>query len=474
MVYHLKLINNIDCLVFGEKTIKTFDHPILYQKPNQGVDMTDTNTCDSHHGNIIEIIENDSNYLFTNINDILVYDNSISEDDSHKNDHEILDNNTDDNPNKEMEKTTNTILNILNDYILDIDHSSRDLKNQLDKKVILLNHNKHMLKDLTDQINFQRPVKRLRTDVSQFLFHTNYTNTTPSISTSPTTEQKEMHTTTQDFLNDINDYDEDDSHWLTLLSHTTTYSENYFYSNLRIKNTSKYILENIVLNPVFILSDLLKKEIKEKKKRVTMDFPVIHVSCPIHILLPEEDIELSLSFQTSLFYSELKLNLVAQYLCKDDYIYSIRSNNLGILTYSTLSHSIKDTFTPKDIAIINRTRKRKFSEDTDNSFELTESPIKRNSQVTISFVNPYNRNGEMNEYHHQLNKASSFPIDEPNSSIQKIVKFSEKNDRALFSYLLNYFQNNYSMTSEFFNHQALDYLLNYKLKSEKIIILEYV
>jgi len=33
--------------------------------------------------------------------------------------------------NKELEKTTNTVLNVLNDYILDIDHSSRDLKNQV-------------------------------------------------------------------------------------------------------------------------------------------------------------------------------------------------------------------------------------------------------------------------------------------------------------------------------------------------------
>lgn len=118
----------------------------------------------------------------------------------------------------------------------------------MDKKVILLNHNKHMLKDLTDQINFQRPVKRLRTDVSKFLFNSNYTrtSTTSSIkntvnqgtsSTSSTTST--VHPFTKELLQNFEDYDEDDSHWLTLLTHSTTHSDNYYYTVLRIKNTSK-------------------------------------------------------------------------------------------------------------------------------------------------------------------------------------------------------------------------------------------
>jgi len=41
------------------------------------------------------------------------------------------DTDTSDTSNNDMEKTINTILNILNDYILDIDHSSRNLKNQV-------------------------------------------------------------------------------------------------------------------------------------------------------------------------------------------------------------------------------------------------------------------------------------------------------------------------------------------------------
>ena len=101
----------------------------------------------------------------------------------------------------------------------------------MDKKVILINHNKHLLKDLTDQINFQRPVKRLRTNVSQFLFNPNYSKNSIG---KEGTDRINLN-----ILNSLDDYDEDDSQWLKLLSHSTTYSENYFYSTIRIKNTSK-------------------------------------------------------------------------------------------------------------------------------------------------------------------------------------------------------------------------------------------
>ncbi|OUM60533.1 hypothetical protein PIROE2DRAFT_13688 [Piromyces sp. E2] len=89
-----------------------------------------------------------------------------------------------------------------------------------------------MLKDLTDQINFQRPVKRLRTEVSQFLFNTNYSNNNLG--------KEETNRMNSTILHNLDEYDEDDSQWLRLLSHSTTYSENYFYSTIRIKNTSKY------------------------------------------------------------------------------------------------------------------------------------------------------------------------------------------------------------------------------------------
>jgi len=51
----------------------------------------------------------------------------------------------------------------------------------------------------------------------------------------------------------------------------------------------------------------------------------------------------------------------------------------------------------------------------------------------------------------------------------KVVKFSEKNDKRLISELVHYFQKNYAMAPAFFHHQALDHLLNYKLKSGTLI-----
>jgi len=84
-----------------------------------------------------------------------------------------------------------------------------------------------------------------------------------------------------------------------------------------------------------MLSDILKNEIEKKKKRLTRDFPILQVSLPIHVLLPEGEVDLSLSFHSSLYYSELKLNLAVQFLCKDDYIYTIHSSSLGFLTYSS-------------------------------------------------------------------------------------------------------------------------------------------
>jgi len=43
---------------------------------------------------------------------------------------------------EELIKTTNTVLNTLNDYILDIDHTSRNLKNQVIKKYMNKINNK--------------------------------------------------------------------------------------------------------------------------------------------------------------------------------------------------------------------------------------------------------------------------------------------------------------------------------------------
>ncbi len=65
------------------------------------------------------------------------------------------------------------------------------------------------------------------------------------------------------------------------------------------------------------------------------------------------------------------------------------------------------------------------------------------------------------------NKQSSFLLSESNT---KVIKFSEKNDKRLIAELLRYFQENYAMSPAFYHHQALDHLLNYKMKSSILSI----
>jgi len=73
-----------------------------------------------------------------------------------------------------------------------------------------------------------------------------------------------------------------------------------------------------------------------------LDFPKINVSLPIHILFPDSNAKFFLSFQSSLFFPELKLQLSIQFLSKDDYIYTIRTGTLGTLNFSTLNLSLNN------------------------------------------------------------------------------------------------------------------------------------
>jgi len=119
-----------------------------------------------------------------------------------------------------------------------------------------------------------------------------------------------------------------------------------------------------------------------------MDFPIVHVSMPIHLLLPESEVDLSLFFRTSLFYSELKLNLAVQFLCKGDYIYTIRSSSIGTLTYSSLSYQMKDDVNIEEVNMKDRKRKRIVESEDDEAFNFSNHLMKKNSQVIIGFLNP--------------------------------------------------------------------------------------